>query len=148
MSRRARVLAAVCAVAVVVVGCGSSSSSDFRKKYNQVTRANASLPTDVNTAVTTASGKSDADLARRFSSLSDRTNRYVDQLQQLKPPSKAKDEYNAFLGSLRKIANDVSAISSAATSHDARKARASVQSLGTDAKSSGSAEDALKKAVD
>jgi hypothetical protein len=142
-------LALLCALAVAAAtGCGGSDSKDFAKEYNKIVREFRTLPSDVGSAVGGASAKSDVALAAQFRGLANRASREVDKLAKLSPPDDAKDEFNAFVGVLRRIAGDLRAISSAAAAHDASKARHSTRSLIEDAKRASGAERALKKAVD
>jgi hypothetical protein len=138
----------LCIALTAAAGCGGDDSSDFRKDYNSVVKQFRTLPNDVNTSVSTASGKPARTLATRFADLADRTDQEVTKLRKLDPPNDAKDEYDAFVDSLDTIAGDLRGISNAAGARDPSRARAETRSLLRDAQKTSKSETALRKAVD
>src|SRR4051812_39597956 len=138
----------LCFALTAAAGCGGDDSSDFRKDYNDVVKQFRTLPDDVNTSVSTASGKPARTLANRFGDLADRTDQEAGKLRKLDPPNDAKDEYDAFVATLATIADDLRGISKAAAARDPAKARAETRSLLRDAQKTSKAESALRKAVD
>jgi hypothetical protein len=137
-----------CIALTAAAGCGGDDSNDFRKGYNDVVKEFRTLPDDVNTSVSTASGKPARTLANRFADLAGRTDQEVAKLRKLDPPKDAKDEYDAFVASLDTIADDLRGISKAARARDPSGARAETRSLLRDAQKTSKAETALRKAVD
>jgi hypothetical protein len=125
--------AALVVIALAVAGCGSSSSSNFKKDYTKTDTQLRQLGVDLASALRTAKGSTDVALATKFDSFATRSRKIADDLGKLKPPDKVKSDVTQLRGALTTIAGDMTAIAKTARAHDAKAARTATQTLVRDA---------------
>ena len=91
------------------------------------------LGADLQTALTQARTKTDAELATELTGLSSRAKQEAAQLAKLDPTPKFKTELKTLSTSLSAVGDDLSQIAAAATKHDAKTAKALTTTLIKDA---------------
>lgn len=108
------------ALTVASAGCGSStpSLSAFKQGFQAQKAQFTALGRDLQVAFTSARGKSNAQIGREFSALSQRTSQQADQLEKLNPPAKYKSQRDQLVSGFRTIAADLQTISVSAKSGD------------------------------
>lgn len=123
-------MAALIAV-VALAACGGggddeTTTADFRKDYAPISAAIRGLGTEVADAVTTAKDKSDVQLREEFAGLADRANEVADSLAAADAPDEAAITATRakLVAGVHKAADDLDAISAAATTGDAAGAKA------------------------
>jgi hypothetical protein len=118
----------------LVAGCGGddgpSAKEQFEKDYGEVNDDLLSLSEEVGTAVNTARGKSDAQLATQFASLGERTQEVRGDLDELDPPEEYQDLTERLSKAIDVVATDLTEIGEAADANDATAARAQAVELG------------------
>jgi hypothetical protein len=142
LSRRL-LAAAVATVAVCALSaCGGSKEDTFAKDFKAVNKQIVALGADVGKTVNGASKKTDKQLAAEFGTLSDRTGKLADDVDELEPPDDLQKTTDALGKSLTSAEDALGDIQTAAGKHDATAARkATIQLVG----SSGDLRDARQK---
>jgi uncharacterized phage infection (PIP) family protein YhgE len=137
-------------LAIALAGCGGSSGpslSSFKSGFAKDKTEFRKLGADLQTALTQAGSKTDAQLATELGTLSTRAKQQASQLSKLNPPAKFKTNLNTLVSSLKSIGGGLSQIATAATKHDAKTARALTTSLVQNASKVKSSETALTKGL-
>jgi hypothetical protein len=137
----------VCAVVLASCGGGGSDSADFTSGYEDVRADLLALGTTVGQAVTSAKGKSDAQLASDFGDYADQAADISSRLEDLDPPSEAESDFGDLKSSFAVVQADLEKIAGAAESHDAQEAYAASASLVADSDDVKSAREAVDKDV-
>jgi hypothetical protein len=119
------------AAAVVAVLLNHSASKDsFRRDFRAEAARLTALGGEVSRTIVTAPGRSDQALARDFESLSTRTHRVATALSALKPPTKARAQFEAMRRSLGIVLSDLDTLAASTKAHDPERAkRATVKLL-------------------
>jgi hypothetical protein len=148
----------ICAVAMTAsvtgAGCGGSggkastaSHVDFKTGFAASQQNFRRLGTDIVKDITGAGKKSDAQLAKEFSTLATRAGQPSTQLAALQPPARYKSRMTSLVSGFHSLRGDLSKISTAATDHDASIAETATRSMLTDAAKIKTADTALSKAL-
>jgi hypothetical protein len=123
-------------LAISVAGCGGSSGpslSAFKSGFVKTKPQFRQLGADLQTALTQARTKTDAELATELTGLSTRAKQEAAQLAKLDPTPKFKTELKTLSTSLSAVGDDLSQIAAAATKHDAKTAKTLTTTLIKDA---------------
>jgi uncharacterized protein YukE len=131
---------AAAAVGLALAGCGSSGSgtgtsslSAFRSSFAVAKRQLDALGVDLDSAVTHAGQKTDAELASQVSTLASRAEREASALESLNPPTRYNTALRALASALDTVGGDLSSIATAAAGHNAPAARSATKALLADA---------------
>ena len=122
----------LCAGAVAIAGCGGSSQPSvtaFRSGFETDRAQFHRLSLDLESAIAGAHTKTNAQLAAELSALSGRSAMQATRLSKLHPPAKYKPDLEKLVAGFRAVAADLTRISQAATSGDAKTASAATRSL-------------------
>ncbi len=135
-----RLVCASVASALVVAGCGSSSSSGatsslgaFTSSFSAARPELHSISVELSSAITEAARNTGAQSATRFSDLAERAAQEASALEALNPPARFNTELRALGSALEVTSADLSQMASAATQHDHAAAEATTGSLRQDA---------------
>ena len=123
------------AAALGVTGCGGSSGTskaDFKKQYGPVDSQLKALGTRLGTTITSASGKTDAQLASELDGESTQLGSLLTKMRGIKAPSKTKSDYQELQSQLGQVHTDLTQLTSAARTHNASSAKTSTVRLITD----------------
>ena len=143
MATRAVLVAAL--AAALLAGCGSSSKSSststtktdatatFKSGYQPLVNQLKNTTIAVGHAVQTAKSKTDAQLAAKFKSLGGQWQNELSRLETLQPPPRMAVNFNTLKGAATRVESDLTAITSAAATHQAQPARQATVSLINDA---------------
>lgn len=137
-------------LAVLLGGCGGSSGpslSSFKSGFAKDKAQFRKLGTDLQTALTKAGSRTDAELATQLGTLSTRAKQQASQLAKLNPPAKFKSNLHTLVTSLNAVGSDLGQIATAATKHDAKTARALTTTLIHNASKVQSSDTALTKGL-
>jgi len=126
---------AVVLVLLVVAGCGGSDDS-FTDDYNEAVKPLSGLDRGTGTQ------------PREFERLALRTRQTRRNLAKLDAPDDARDEFDALLGQLDRVTADLTAVATAARSHDVAEQRRAARRLVRSSTEVERAETALKQAVE
>ena len=134
MRRTALALVAVLIASFALAACGSSgdskpSTADYKKAWTPISQEIKNIGAQIGGAVTTAKGKTDAELAGTFGGLATETTSTATSLAKLDPPADVKADQTALVAALKVGAADLQAISDAATAGDPKKAGAATVKL-------------------
>jgi outer membrane murein-binding lipoprotein Lpp len=103
-------VAALVGGALVVAGCGGSSSDDYKK---EVTKAAQQFQTDAQAAGTSlSSSQSPTQFKTAAANFKTAVTKFTDKLNSLDPPSDAKDEQDKLVADLKHFSGTVDQISS------------------------------------
>jgi hypothetical protein len=122
-------------VLLLLAGCGGSDNS-FTDDYNEAVKPLSGLEQGMGTQ------------PREFERLARRTRQTRRNLAKLDAPDDAQDEFNAFLAQLDKVTADLTAVATAARSHDVPEQRRAARRLVRSSTNVQRAETALKEAVE
>ena len=134
-------------VAVPLAGCGKSDEDKFAGDYKPLNAKLLKLGDELGASVNGAKGKSNSEVASDFSRLSKKFTTLRTDMEGLDPPDKLKGDSDKLSTALGAVEKDVSSISAAGKSGDARAARQSAQKLATDAQQVNTAQNKLAKAT-
>ena len=112
------------ATALVASGCGGDDDNSFKSQYNDQAKVFNKLGKDVQSATRNASSKSGADVEKEFNSLADRTNKAIDDLAKLEPPSDAKAEFDTLIEKFRGSTQSMRDVGAAVASGDSAEGKA------------------------
>jgi hypothetical protein len=143
--------AALCAV--VIAGCGSSSSSSgpslsqFKSSFATEKSQLKSLGRDVAAGIQTASTKTNPQIATEFGSLASRATKLAAAIAKLKAPATYSSEVSRLSSNLANAGADLKTIAAAANAGDAAKAKSTASKLVQAAATVKSVDDSLSKAL-
>ena len=144
------VAAAAVILALALAGCGGSagpSLSTFKKGFAAQKASFRQLGLDLQSAITGAKAKTDAQLATEIGGLAARASSQATSLAKLNPPAKYKQPLNSLVAGFRSVATDLRAIASAAVTHDATQAKTATETLLGDAAKVKTADDTITKGL-
>lgn len=125
--------------ALVLAACGGGgdatpSKADWQKDYAPLNTQIKTLGQQVGDAINTAEGKSASSLATQFQSLADEATAAANDLSKVETPDDQgiKQNQQDLVTALKQGANDLHAISAAATANDSKAAAAAAQKLVAD----------------
>jgi hypothetical protein len=129
-----RALAAIALIsAVAAAGCGGGdkepSAAAFKQGYSAQRTALNRVSDQIGTALTTADGKSDADVEASLRTVQGRYHAQLAKLGALKPPDALKADFTKVTTAARTLDADLVAITKAAAAHDADGARTATERL-------------------
>jgi hypothetical protein len=133
--RRAVSGVSVVAVVAVLAGCGggSDTTSQFKSGYNAVRGQLNQTGQAIATEIQQAPKQTDAQVAAQFHSLATQFSSQLGKLKALKPPASVSSDWNNVTNSATKLAADLNAIASAATTHNTAAAQQAGAALAADA---------------
>lgn len=126
----------VCVVAVVAVasGCGGSdTTAQFKSGYNSVRTPLNQTGQAIAQEISQAPKQTDAQVSANFHSLAQRFSAQVAKLKALKPPSSVSAQWPKVTDAATKLDSDLSAIASAASTHNSSATQQAAASLAADA---------------
>jgi hypothetical protein len=144
------VISAAMVAALALAGCGGSSGpslSAFKSGFSADKTQFRKLGTDLATAITGASKKTDAELATELGALSARAKQQAAQLSKLNPPPKYKTELANLVSAFNAVGADLTSISTAAAKHDAAAAGNATRTLVKDAAKVKTADTSVSKGL-
>ncbi len=136
-SRPARLAAVVTvALALAVSACGSSDSGDdaaatFKKDYQAESVTLKAVGDDLGTAISGASGMTDAEVAKTFGALATRAHDSADRLKDLEPTDETKATLTKLENAVEKAAGDLDTITAAARTNNPDAAKTAAAALVT-----------------
>ena len=119
----------VAASLALLAGCGESKEDKFKADFKPLNDQLLKLGQDVGRGVTTATGKTDAQLAAEFGGFARRTGSLRGRIDDLDPPDKLRADHGRLVGALGLLQRDLSGIQSAATHHNPRAAGLATRAL-------------------
>ena len=139
-------------VGLALTGCGGSSSSTpslsaFKSGFAADKVQFRRLGTDLQTEITGAASKTDAQLAGELSTLSGRAKQQAAQLAKLSPPDKYKTGLNQLVANFNSVSTDLNTMSVAAGKHEVSAAKAATKTLLQDAAKVKASDTALTSAL-
>jgi hypothetical protein len=122
---------------VLLVGCGSDSSSPdktavFKKSFTPVVNEFRSTSRAIGKNIQRASTQTDAQLVTAFRGLANRWQAPLSRLQTLTPPSNLATTFNTLNRAATRVETDLNAIVAAAETHSADAAKQASASLVND----------------
>ena len=137
-----------CAISIGFAACGEDDDNAFKEDYNAAVKPLSELNADIGSELSSAAGKSNDAIAKKFNQLADKAQMARDNLAELEPPEDAKDSFDELLSSLQDGTDDLRAIATAAREGDPAAARQATQDLQASGQEIQKAETALQEAVD
>jgi hypothetical protein len=131
-----RAVPVICVLAVVAVlaGCGGSdTTTQFKSGYNAVRGQLNQTGQAIATEIQQAPKQTDAQVAANFHNLAGQFSSQLAKLKALKPPANVSSDWNNVTNAATKLAADLNAIASAATTHNTAAAQQAGASLAADA---------------
>jgi hypothetical protein len=127
-------LVTAAALCLLIAGCGGSSDTtafkvDYQKASSPLDQAGA----DITRAIKSMSHHTASQIANQFTGFADRFDTGIIQLESLKPPASASGAFAAVTAAANRLVDDLRAISTSASRHDAIGTRTAIQALVTDA---------------
>jgi transglutaminase/protease-like cytokinesis protein 3 len=110
-------------------GTGGGSKAAFKAGFVADKKQFSKLGSDVQSALTGAASKTDAQLATELGDLGDHAKAQAEELSQLSPPPRYKATLDSLVSSLNIVSVNLKKISKAATDHDVNTARAATKKL-------------------
>src|SRR5437763_4413000 len=132
----AQAVPGVCLVAVLAVlsGCGGSDmTAQFKSGYDAVRAPLNQTGQAIAQEISQASKQSDAQISANFSSLAQRFSAQLAKLKALKPPSSVAAQWTNVTDAATRLDSDLSAIASAAGTHNSSATQKAATSLAADA---------------
>lgn len=143
MQRHLKSRGALAATAVLLSGCGGSSTSDqeanFKTRISPVVNQFRDISHGIGSAIQQAPSHTDAQIAVAFHTLASRWQNTLSQLETLKPPSNLAVTFNTLTGAGSRVEADLTAIVAAARTHSSAAAEQASAGLVSDILSAKSA---------
>jgi hypothetical protein len=137
----------VAAALALLAGCGQSKEDKFKADFKPLNDELLKLGKDVGRGVTTATGKTDAQLAGEFGGFARRTGDLRGRIDDLDPPDKLRADHRRLVAALGSLQTDLSGIQAAATRHNARAAGLATRALISDSERERTSRTALARAT-
>jgi hypothetical protein len=127
-----RLFALALVVTVGLVGCGGSSSSDFKKDYAKQRSALRDFGNELLSTVSNSSGLSNAEGKKRFNELADKLSNLRDKFDKLSPPDNVKRAYENVKSGLKSLEAHLRDAATTVGNGDHAGARAAGVAIGKD----------------
>ena len=144
---RLRLATLLALLALALAACGQSEKEKYVDDYKPLNDRLLSLGQDLGAAIQGAESKSDAALARQFSSLASRLRRVNKDIASLETPADLRDEAKALRDTLDDAIGDIEDIAKAARGKDAQAAAAATVELAADSEDVNAAQNKLARAT-
>ncbi|GAC1436649.1 MAG: hypothetical protein NVSMB51_08490 [Solirubrobacteraceae bacterium] len=131
------------ALALAIAGCGGGSGG-FKGDYQQQRATLNKLGSDIANALQSANGKTDSQIEAEFNDLARRAGQDLGKLRSLKPENKYRSNFALVTTGLAKIQQDLAGLARSAHAHSASTAKATTETLVSDATTLKSAAEQLK----
>ena len=138
---------ALLALAMPLAACGKSEKDKYIDDFKPLNDTLLALGQDLSRAVDGADKKSDAALAKEFSSLATRLKAVNEDIADLETPAELENEEVTLNSRLDATITDIEDIAKAARGNDAEKAAAATVQLAADAQKVNTAQNKLARAT-
>jgi len=132
---------------LLIAGCGSSSATAFKQGYVKASVPLEQTGADIARAIAGPAHRSPAQIANQFAGLADRFDSELIQLEALQAPSNVSTGFKTIIAAANRLDDDLRAISSSASRHDAVGLRSAAEALMTDARAMNSGAGTVRQSL-